>query len=93
VHERATGKHILIRASRGAISPQIPLEIEKEVENKIIVTIGQLLKLAPDLNTYLTTFSKQSTPSEGNTSKATITVITTTNHHMAIIVVHVKKKW
>jgi len=40
----------------------ITLEVKKEMgqqilDNKIIVTIGQLLKLAHDLNTYLTTIS------------------------------------
>jgi hypothetical protein len=62
------------------------------MDNKIIVTIGQLFKLTPYLNTYLTTISKQFVHSESSTSKATITIVATTvNHQMEVIVVHVGK--
>jgi hypothetical protein len=41
----------------------IALEVKNKMgqhifDNKIIVTIGQLLKLAPNLNTYLTTTNR-----------------------------------
>jgi hypothetical protein len=47
----------------------ISLEVKEEVgqqilNNKITVTIGQLLKLTFNLNMYLIVASKQSTPSE-----------------------------
>ncbi len=55
----------------------IALEVKEEVgqhilENKIIVTIGQLLKLTPNLNTYLITTNKQLAPIEGTTSEAIV---------------------
>jgi hypothetical protein len=62
------------------------------MDNKIIVTIGQLLKLTPYLNTYLTTISKQFVHNEGSTSKAIIIVATMAiDHQMEVIVVHVGK--
>jgi hypothetical protein len=52
--------------------PKVPLtpiylEVKEEVgqqilDNKITITIGQLLKLTPNLNTYLITISKQVFP-------------------------------
>jgi hypothetical protein len=48
--------------------------------NKIIVTTSKLLKLTPNLNTYMTTTSKQFV-SEGSTSKATIIIVATTIDH------------
>jgi hypothetical protein len=74
----------------------ISLGVKEEVgqqilDNRITITIGKLLKLAPNLNTYLTTTSKQFAFSEGSTSKATIIVVATTiDHQMTIIVIHVK---
>jgi hypothetical protein len=73
------------------------LEVKKEVgqwilDNKIIVTIGQLLKLTPNLNTYLTSINKQFAHSEGNTFKVIVTiVIATVDHHMGLIIIHVGK--
>lgn len=58
----------------------IALEVKKEMgqqilDNKITITIGQLLKLAPNLNMYLTSAKRQSTTNEGIASKATITIV------------------
>jgi hypothetical protein len=62
------------------------------LDNKITVTIGQLLKLAPDVNMYSTTTNKQSAPNEGTTSKAIVTVdAVAVNHQMIVIVMHVRK--
>jgi hypothetical protein len=49
----------------------ITFEIEEEVgrqilENKIIITVGQLLKLALDVNTYLNATNQQTTQGEGS---------------------------
>jgi hypothetical protein len=64
--------------------------IQKILDNRIIVTIGQLLKLAPNVNMYLTTTNKQLAPSEGITTKAIIIItIVVVDHQMAVIVVHV----
>jgi hypothetical protein len=62
------------------------------LDNKITIAIGQLLKLAPDVNMYLRTTNKQLALSEGTTSKAIINVVTlVVDHQMAVIVMHVKK--
>ncbi len=49
----------------------ITFEIKEEVgrqilEKKLIITIGQLLKLALDLNIYLNTTNQQTTQGEGS---------------------------
>ncbi len=65
---------------------------QKILDNNITVTIGQLLKLAFDVNMYLTIINKQLAPDEGTTSKAIITItIVVVNHQMAVIVVRVRK--
>jgi hypothetical protein len=62
------------------------------LDNNITITIDQLLKLAPDVNMYLTTTNKQSAPNEGTTSKAIITIdAMVVDHQMTIIVAHVRK--
>jgi hypothetical protein len=76
---------------------QITLKTKKEIgqkilDNRIIVTIGQLLKLAPNVNMYLTTISKQLAFNEGITTKAIIIItIVVVDHQMVVILVHVKK--
>jgi hypothetical protein len=60
--------------------PQLFGPFKKEVgqqilDNKITITIGQLLKLALNLNTYLTSAKRQLAPNEGITSKATVTIV------------------
>jgi len=54
---------------------------QKILDNKITITIGQLLKLALDLNTYLTNANNQSALGEGSISKSTVTIIATTIDH------------
>ncbi len=51
------------------------------MDNKITITIGQLLKLALDLNTYLTNANNQSALGEGSISKSTVTIVATTIDH------------
>jgi hypothetical protein len=56
------------------------LEVKEKVgqrilDNKITITIDQLLKLTLNLNTYLMATNKQSTPNEGTTSKAIVIII------------------
>jgi len=61
-----TTKHIEV------LLTHITLEVKEEVgqhilEDKIIMTISQLLKLTPYLNTYLIVVNKQYAQSEGST--------------------------
>jgi hypothetical protein len=75
----------------------IILKVTKEMgqhilDNKIIITIGQLLKLALDLSIYLMTTSKQFAHNEDSTSKAIITInFAVIDYQMEIIVMHVGK--
>ncbi len=49
-----------------------------------------MLKLAPDLNIYLTDINNKFAHDEGNTSKATVIITTTVmGHQMVVIMVHI----
>jgi hypothetical protein len=64
----------------------ITMKVKKEIGqqilyNKITITIGELLKLAPDLNTYLTSANNQFALGEGSISKSIVIVIAATIDH------------
>jgi hypothetical protein len=64
------------------ITTKVKKEIGQQIlDNKITITIGQLLKLALDLNTYLTSANNQSALGEGSISKSTVTIVATTIDH------------
>jgi hypothetical protein len=64
------------------ITTKVKKEIGQQIlDNKITITIGQLLKLTLDLNTYLTSANNQSALGEGSISKSTVTIVATTIDH------------
>jgi hypothetical protein len=64
----------------------ITMKVKKEIGqqilyNKITITIGELLKLAPNLNIYLTSANNQFALGEGSISKSIVIVIAATIDH------------
>jgi hypothetical protein len=64
------------------ITTKVKKEIGQQIlDNKITITIGQLLKLTPNLNIYLTSANKQFAMGEGGISKSTVTIVVAIVEH------------